>query len=202
MTAPAASRYPAELTTSRSLGLDHSITIRPIRPEDTDIETEFDQNLSLQSRYNRFLGGGMSLTPEWLERLTRIDFTRDMALIATVTFAGQETQIGVARYALLEDGCSCEFAIAVADQWQGCGIGEMLVRHLIAAARKSQIRYMVGDVLATNQAMLAFSRKLGFVVNAHAEGAELKRVVLEIAAETPVTARPSSARRKTAPTTT
>ena len=191
-------RYPEELTASRSLGLNHSITIRPIRPEDIDIETEFARNLSSESRYNRFLGGGIALTPEWLERLTRIDFTRDMALIATVTFEGQETQIGVSRYVLLADGTSCEFAIAVADQWHGCGIGEMLLRHLIAAARKAGIKTMIGDVLATNQPMLAFARKLGFVIQAHPEGAELKRVVLDISAETPSASRRSNASRRPA----
>ncbi|MBI4290633.1 MAG: GNAT family N-acetyltransferase [Betaproteobacteria bacterium] len=174
--------YPAELTSSTSLGLGHSITIRPIRPEDLDLETEFARNLSHESRYNRFLGGGVALTPEWLKRLTCIDFSRDMALIATVAFGGSENQIGVARYALLEDGTTCEFAIAVADQWHGYGIGEMLMRHLIVAARKAGIATMIGDIFATNMAMQGLARKLGFVVGTHPEGAELKRATLELTA--------------------
>jgi len=172
--------YPAELTSSTSLGLGHSITIRPIRPEDVDLETEFAHSLSNESRYNRFLGGGVALTPEWLKRLTCIDFSRDMALIATVTFGDSETQIGVARYALLEDGSSCEFAIAVADQWHGYGIGEMLMRHLIVAARRAGIATMIGDVFATNMPMQGLARKLGFVVATHPECAELKRVTLDL----------------------
>ncbi|MBI2318583.1 MAG: GNAT family N-acetyltransferase [Betaproteobacteria bacterium] len=179
---PLPDRYPAELTASASLGLNHSITIRPIRPEDADLTSEFAANLSVETRYNRFLGGGFALTPEWLRRLTCIDFSRDMALIATVTFGEEETQIGVARYAMLEDGASCEFAAKVADQWHGCGIGEMLMRHLIAPARKAGLKTMIGDVLATNVAMLGLARKLGFAVSAHPEGAELKRVTLDLAA--------------------
>lgn len=174
--------YPADLTSSTSLGLGHSITIRPIRPEDVDLETEFARNLSRESLYNRFLGGGVALTPEWLRRLTCIDFSRDMALIATVAFGDSETQIGVARYALLEDGITCEFAIAVADQWQGYGIGEMLMRHLIVAARKAGIATMIGDIFATNTAMQGLARKLGFVVATHPEGAELKRATLDLTA--------------------
>ena len=38
--------YPETLTTSWPLGLAHSITVRPVRPEDIDIETEFVRKLS------------------------------------------------------------------------------------------------------------------------------------------------------------
>src|SRR5712671_8052860 len=114
--------YPAHLIASGPLGIAHSITVRPIRPEDIDLETDFAHKLSKETRYNRFLGGGVRLTPEMLEKFTRIDFSRDMALIASATIEGTETAIGVARYARLADGATCEFAITVADAWQGRGI--------------------------------------------------------------------------------
>src|SRR5258708_16369009 len=119
--------YPAHLVASWPLGVAHSITVRPIRPEDIDLETEFARKLSKETRYNRFLGGGIRLTPEMLEKFTRIDFSRDMALIASATIEGTETAIGVARYARLADGATCEFAITVADAWQGRGIGRKLL---------------------------------------------------------------------------
>ena len=190
---PMSGRYPAELTSSTSLGLGHSITIRPIRPEDADLETEFASSLSLESRYNRFLGGGFALTPEWLKKLTCIDFSRDMALIATVAFGDGETQIGVSRYALLEDGKTCEFAIAVADQWQGYGIGEMLLRHLIVAARRAGLATMIGDVLATNAAMQGLARKLGFVVGPNPDEAQLRRITLDLTDSTTHSERPEAA---------
>ena len=166
--------------TSWPLGLDHSITVRPIRPEDVDLEVEFIRRLSPESIYNRVFSNSLALTPEWLERLTRIDFTRDMAIIATVTLDGRETQIGVARYARLPNATSCEFAIAVADQWQGCGIGVRLLRELITIAARSGITEIVGDVLATNVAMFALARKVGMRVQPHPEGATLRRLVLPI----------------------
>ena len=167
-------------TTSWSLGLDHSITVRPIRPEDVDLEAEFIRRLSPESIYNRVFSNSLALTPEWLDRLTRVDFTRDMAIIATVTLGGRETQIGVTRYARLENGSCCEFAIAVADQWQGCGIGVRLLRELIAIAARSGITEIVGDVLSTNVAMFALARKAGMSVQPHPEGATLRRLVLSI----------------------
>ena len=167
-------------TTSWSLGLDHSITVRPIRPDDVDLEVEFIRRLSPESIYNRVFSNSLALTPEWLERLTRIDFARDMAIIATVTLAGRETQIGVARYARLENGSCCEFAIAVADQWQGCGTGARLLRELIAIASRSGITEIVGDVLSTNTAMFALARKVGMSVQPHPDGATLRRLVVSI----------------------
>ncbi len=182
-------------TTSWPLGLDHSITVRPIRPEDVELEVQFIRRLSPESIYNRVFSNSLALTPEWLERLTRIDFTRDMAIIATVTLDGCETQIGVARYARLENGSCCEFAIAVADQWQGCGVGVRLLSELIAIASRSDIKEIVGDALATNVAMFALARKVGMSVQPHPEGATLRRLVLSIPdpARSPACARGTSA---------
>ena len=172
--------YPAHLVASWPLGVGHSITVRPIRPEDIDLETEFARKLSKETRYNRFLGGGVGLTPEMLEKFTRVDFGRDMALIATATIEGAETAIGVARYARLADDVTCEFAITVADAWQGCGIGRKLLALLVDSARGHGVRQIIGDVLAMNTPMLRLARSQGVRIERHPEGAELRRVVLEL----------------------
>jgi acetyltransferase len=175
--------YPAHLTASWPLGIPHSITVRPIRPEDIDLETEFAGKLSKETRYNRFLGGGVRLTPELLEKFTRIDFSRDMALIASATIEGAEIAIGVARYARLADNVICEFAITVADAWQGCGVGRKLLAMLVDSARGHGLRQIIGDVLATNTPMLRLAHSQGFRIERHPEGAELRRVVLELVAD-------------------
>src|SRR2546423_2173170 len=176
-TAPEVSAaYPPHWVASWPLGVAHSITVRPIRPEDIDLETEFARKLSKETRYNRFLGGGVRLTSEILEKFTRIDFRRDMALIATATIEDAETAIGVARYVRLADGVSCEFAITIADSWQGCGIGRKLLAMLVDSARGHGMRQIIGDVLATNTPMLRLARSRGFRVERHPDGAELRRV--------------------------
>jgi acetyltransferase len=175
--------YPAHLTASWPLGIPHSITVRPIRPEDIDLETEFARKLSNETRYNRFLGGGVRLTPELLEKFTRIDFSRDMALIASATIEGAEIAIGVARYARLGNDVVCEFAITVADAWQGCGVGRKLLAMLVDSARGHGLRQIIGDVLATNTPMLRLAHSQGFRIERHPEGAELRRVVLELVAD-------------------
>jgi acetyltransferase len=170
----------AHLSASWPLGLPHSITVRPIRPEDIDLEAEFVHKLSRETRYNRFLGGGIALTQERLEQLTRIDFRRDMALIATVTIEGPETAVGVARYMRLADDASCEFAVTIADAWQGYGVGKKLLALLIDSARAHGIRRIFGEVLATNTPMLRLAGSLGFRIERHPDGAELRRVTLDL----------------------
>jgi acetyltransferase len=174
--------FPASLVASWPLGLSHSVTVRPIRPEDIDIETAFAHGLSKETRYNRFLGAGVKLTPKLLEKFTRIDFSRDMALIATTTVEGVETAIGVARYARLADGYTCEFAVTIADTWQGRGIGRRLLAMLIESARGHGVKRLIGEVLATNAPMLQLARSLGFNVAFHPEGAELRRATLDLSA--------------------
>src|SRR6266853_1075505 len=88
--------------------------------------------------------------------------------------------LGVARYARLADGATCEFAITVADAWQGRGIGRKLLALLADSARGHGMRRIVGDVLATNTPMLRLARSQGFRADWHPEGAELRRVVLEL----------------------
>jgi acetyltransferase len=113
--ARAAGVYPGHLVTTWPLGLDHSITVRPIRADDDALVCAFVYRLSADSRYNRFLGGGTALSPAMLARFTDLDYVRDMAYVATTFLEGEETLIGVARYMGLDDGRTAEFAVTVAD---------------------------------------------------------------------------------------
>jgi acetyltransferase len=160
----------------------HSLTLRALQPEHADLEVRFGLALSPQSRYERFLGGGVKFTPELLARLVNVDLSRDAALIATVTFDGPETPVAVGRYALSEDGVA-EIAVTVADAWQGCGVGRLLLDRVIDAARRNGVRRLTGDVLATNARMLALARRLGFGIEPHPEGGMLRRIVRDLADE-------------------
>lgn len=175
------SDYPANLATSYSPIYGQAISIRPIRPEDLDIETEFVQGLSAETRYNRLFSDGTYISPEQLKQLTRIDYARDMALIATVMLEDREVEIGVARYVLSGDNRTCEFAITVADAWQHRGIGRALMLNLIDSAAGAGIETMVGDILSSNARMLHFIRSLGFTLEASPDGPEIRRASKRLA---------------------
>ncbi len=170
--------YPSHLTTKWRSREGQVITIRPIKPEDADLEQEFVRNLSPETKYFRFMNTLRELSHAQLVRLTQIDYDREMAFIALVEEGGKETEIGVARYATNPDGESCEFAIVVADAWQGRGVARRLMGVLIDAARAAGLKYMNGDFLAENTRMIAFATSLGFVLSPHPEDPGLKRGVL------------------------
>ena len=154
------------------------MTLRPLRPDDRDIEHAFVSGLSPETRSNRLLGGAIAITPEYIERLVSVDFSRNMALAATAMLDG-ETLLGVARYVRDKDDHAAEFAIVVADAWHGRGIGYRLLAKLIDTARRHGLERLYGDILAMNRPMLELTRKLGFKLSRH-EDPTLTRAVLEL----------------------
>lgn len=137
------------------------VRIRPIRKEDAALEREFIERLSPRSIEYRFLGQ-MHVSDEMIRRLTDIDYLRDMAFVALYTDGGKTREIGVSRYCVSNDGASCECAGVVADEWQGKGLGHLLMRHLIEVARQRGIKRMFSIDVARNQEMLRLAKDLGF----------------------------------------
>jgi len=149
-----------------------------LRPHDRDIEHAFVSGLSAETRSNRLLGGSKAITREYIESLVSVDFSRDMALAAATMLDG-ETLLGVARYVRDRSGDAAEFAIVIADAWQGRGIGRRLLAKLIEAARRRGVKRLYGDILATNRPMLELARKLGFELGRH-EDATITRALLNL----------------------
>ena len=163
------------LTSSSAILHAHSVTVRPLRREDADLELRFGLGLSGETRYSRFFGG-VRYTPGVLAALVNTDFSRDVALIATTTVDGKETPIGVARYVLVPEGDAAEFAITVADQWQGGGVGHLLLARLIEIARARGLRRLWGETFATNHPMIRLAAALGFKVTVHPDDPTLRRL--------------------------
>ncbi|MEW5973531.1 MAG: bifunctional acetate--CoA ligase family protein/GNAT family N-acetyltransferase [Pseudomonadota bacterium] len=154
--------YPAHFARTAALSDGRDILLRPIRPEDAELEQAFVRGLSEESRYLRFMRAIEELTPEMLVRFTQIDYDREMAFVALFEKDGQEEEIGVARYSVEPDGESAEFAVVVADAWHGLGVGTLLLEALIESARQRGVRELIGEVLPRNRSMLALADRLGF----------------------------------------
>jgi acetyltransferase len=173
--------YPSGLETAFELPGGESATLRPIRPEDAQMEREFVHRLSEESRFLRFMFGLHDLTPAMLSRFTQIDYDREMALVVVRHLPdGAEQQIGVARYITLPDEETCEFAIVVSDEWQGKGVARRLFRRLIDVARERRLRVMTGITLRENSRMIDLSRALGFKTKADVDEPELVRMTLQL----------------------
>jgi acetyltransferase len=190
--------YPAHLTRVLAAPDGGFYTLRPIQSEDADRLQTFMKNLSAESRYFRFISVLSELPPRMLVRYTQIDYDRELALVAVVggpaghsDVAGgsaadaaggsdnTERIVGVVRYLLNVDRESCEFAVAIADDWQGKRLGSTMMRAIIEAARTKGLRRIEGYVLSTNARMLGLMIHLGFTVKTDPQDATMKLVWME-----------------------
>jgi GNAT superfamily N-acetyltransferase len=154
-----------------------AVCVRPIRPQDVSLEADFVRHLSVETRYKRFMTTLSELPPAKLRYFTDVDQVRHVALVATVERDGKEEIVGVVRYIVDAAGSSCEFAIAVADAWQGTGLAGILMQALIDVARARGVAKMEGVVLAANTRMLKFTRQLGFRQQRDPDDRDTVRVV-------------------------
>jgi len=147
-----------------------TVQLRPAHRSDADALQHFFSGLSPQSRLLRFHGAVNRLPPGALQMLTTQVPQRHVALVATaLTVDGARTLLAEARYVLQEPG-EAEFALTVADAWQGQGLGRALLQRLAAHARASGVQLLSGSVLSGNEAMLALMHALGAQVRSgHAE---------------------------------
>ena len=87
-----------------------------------------------------------------------------------------ERMVGVSRYVTNPDRSSCEFALVVADDFNGKGLGSRLMLSIMDVAREKGLSEIDGLVLANNPGMLKLMRSLGFSIKAYAEDPDFKFV--------------------------
>ncbi|MCL4490410.1 MAG: bifunctional acetate--CoA ligase family protein/GNAT family N-acetyltransferase [Nitrospirae bacterium] len=137
--------------------------VRPIRPEDEPLIYDLFKGLSDETIKFRF---GQVLTDMPHERLVRycqIDYDRELAFIAVLgEGSGQDRIIADVRVIRQPDIETAELAILVADEWQGHGIGTMLLDYCIRIAEGIGIKTLWMEILRNNARMLHLARTSGF----------------------------------------
>ena len=166
---------PAEIHENWTLPDGSAATLRPIRSADMELERAFVRNLSPQSKFKRFMGELKELSPDQLYHFTHPDHEHEAAYIVIRSTVGGEEQIGVGRFAGT-DSDTCEFAITIADAWQGKGLGKRIINALMRDAKARGLKRMEGYVLAANARMLDFCRGLGFAVEVSRDDATVRIV--------------------------
>ncbi len=170
---------PPSAHSLRSFG-GRQVTVRPARPDDAGMLQSYIRGLSLGSRYNRFFRALSELPAAELDRLTHTDGPDQVTLIVETSVEDTPTMIGEARYAVLHDQAACEFGISVAEAWRRKGLGILLLGDLQSRVRALGVRTLVGNVLRSNETMLAFARKVGFGIAARSGDPRAVRIVKDI----------------------
>jgi acetyltransferase len=154
--------YPAEYTYHVKLLDDTEVLIRPIKPEDEPNEKEMFANFSKQTLYFRFFGYIKDITHDMLTRFTQIDYNREMALIGEINVDGKTQMIGVSRIVSDLENHTAEFAIVVADPWQGKGVGAHLMDKILEVAKKKGLKKIYASVMKANDTMVQMFKSRDF----------------------------------------
>lgn len=177
--------YPARFEQVWPLRGGGEYTVRPIHPDDASMLQEMMLHLSPESRYFRFISSIVELPPAMLARFTLIDYDREMALVAVYRerkvgpdgeMIEKERIVGVSRYITNPDQSSCEFALVVADDFSGKGLGSRLMLSIMDVAREKGLSEIEGLVLTQNPGMLKLMKSLGYTVKPFAEDPDFRLV--------------------------
>lgn len=125
------------------------IVIRPMQSSDHVIEQQFVRSLSLPSKLRRFFYGLRELPATSQDDFKHIHCPDNVAFISMVEDNGVDMVIGVARYHPAT-GENVEFALVLANAWQGRGVAGLLLQRLMRCAESAGISRIEGTVLREN----------------------------------------------------
>jgi acetyltransferase len=136
------------------------VQLRPIHPKDIENADRFRISLSNESIYNRFFGYNPAANEKLKKRLIEIDYVTEMAIIGEIK--GDPKEVIVVARLVAEDQKMAEYAIIIADDWQGKGLGKLLTKYVIEIAADMKFQKVCATILTQNTAMLEILRKLDF----------------------------------------
>ncbi len=143
--------------------------LRPILPTDEQGIKELMYSLSQDTLYQRFMNRYQQFGAKQLLDFIYVDHRQNVALVLTIPEARGEEIIAVARYFLDEASNRAEVAFLVRDDWQGRGIGKLLLEALVVIAKRSGLRGFTALVLRDNRKMQAVFNHSGLTVKSFLE---------------------------------
>ena len=129
----------------------------------------FFSGLSLESRVFRFFAAVAHFDLS-VKRMVDVDYSSRYGIIALG--GGRGGIVGHAMYVALEHD-KAELALAIADEYQGRGLGTILLGQLAQAASAAGISVLEAVVLPQNHRMLELLRDSGFPVKSRSEPGEI-----------------------------
>jgi acetyltransferase len=182
---PAVRPYPTQYAGEWTTAEGERISIRPVRAEDEPLVRRFDEKLSERSVYYRYahpLPLADRIEHDRLSRLCFIDYDRQVALVAIGRDAGGAEEIhAIGRLIKEHHSEDAEFALIVADDYQGHGLGHEVLRRLIEVGRAEGVARIVGYILSDNIAMLDLCRSFAFRIEWRA--GDLIETILDLVAD-------------------
>ena len=137
------------------------VLVRPVRPDDREVIRASFARLSPESKYFRFMTPVSTLSEAQLDYLTKLDFVDHVAWLA-VRADRPEEGLGVARFVRTKDDPTiAEAAVTVIDDYQGRGLGTLLLALLATVARAAGVMTFRAYVIQHNARMRNLLEQLG-----------------------------------------
>jgi GNAT superfamily N-acetyltransferase len=138
------------------------VRLRPVAADDKPLFAAAWEAFGETSRYRRFMMPKQHLSLHDLEYLTEVDHVDHEAIGAVDPRTG--AGLGVARYLRHpERPDAAEAAVAVIDEWQGRGLGSLLLRRLTNRATANGITTFTASLVTENRSILHLFERLGRV---------------------------------------
>jgi len=132
--------------------------LRPIFPGDQYELVRGERLFSAQTRYRRFFAA-VDLTPALARYLAEVDYVDHFAWVAVDNAA---VPVGGVTYVRsVSDRALADISFLIEDEFQGRGLGTLLMGALAIAARRNGIARFAADVLAENAPMRAILDRAG-----------------------------------------
>jgi len=157
--------YPSNLVSDVVLRDGSTVRIRPARPDDLARVQDYLLGLSPETRRLRFWTVAVNIG-ELAEKIVDVDY-RDHLTLLVLRGGDEGTMIGGAQYSRMDEG-RAEIGMSVADDWQGKGIGSILLGQLAQAAGERGVTIFVAEVLPENHGMIGVFRESGFPLSIRA----------------------------------
>ncbi len=137
------------------------IEIRALRPSDEAGMLDAVNHTNAESLRRRFFVTKRAFSDKEKAFFMNADFVKHVALVAETEQDRRREIVGGGRYIITEPG-GADIAFVVIDDYQGKGIGTLLMRHLAIIARSAGLKELIADVLPENGAMRKVFSKFGF----------------------------------------
>lgn len=154
--------YPQKYVTARRLKNGVEVVLRPIKAEDEERFNELIKSLSAESMRFRFFEIIKEMSHDRLARYCNLDYDRQIAIVAELQ--DNKQIIGAGRVIAEPSRKSGEFAVLVADQWQGLGLGSRLMEYVISVGRDMRLERIFAYILSNNYKMLRLCANKGFKI--------------------------------------
>lgn len=157
--------YPEELIRPAKLKEGTDVLLRPIKPEDEPLWHALLTGCSKESIWFRFRHLFKQTTHEMATRFCFIDYDREIGIVAEVEEDGERKLLGVGRLVADADHTNAEYAVLVADAYQGKGLGALLTDYCLEICKEWGINTVVAETAPENHRMLGIFEHRGFAFN-------------------------------------